>query len=152
MCRQFTKFDFRAGRCGSYSHRSISDDVCSPSYPFNSGKPLSLERHGARTIHNIGGYVGICSDGNWENSLDSGSRDSGPICWVADNTTTKHRDGLQSPGMKREGASEHGTGYTKCGRVQRWEHWFFWLEVLWVDDVIRVRDVRTQDEVVVTAS
>jgi hypothetical protein len=29
---------------------------------------------------------------------------------------------------------------------------FFWLEVLWVDDVIRVRDVRTRDEVVVTAS
>ena len=74
------------------------------------GKPLSLERHGARTIYNVGGYVGICSDGNWENLLDSGSHDSGPICRTADNATTKRGDGLQSPGMKREGASEHGTG------------------------------------------
>ena len=51
----------------------------------------------------------------------------------------------------------------KCGRVRRREHWiFFWcgkmvpkgvgLEGLsWVDDVIRVGDIRTRDEVVVTA-
>jgi hypothetical protein len=70
-----------------------------------------------RTTYNVGGHVGICSDGNWENLLDSGSHNSSPICWMADNATTKRGDGLQLPEMKREGASEHGTGYMKCGRV-----------------------------------
>ena len=54
----------------------------------------------------------------------------------------------------------------KCGRVRRREHWDFFLLVccgwimpkgvgleglIWVDDVIWVGDVRTRDEVVVTA-
>ena len=90
MCRRFANFEFRAGGYGSDSRRSISDDVRSPGYPGSSGKPLSLERHGVRTIYNVGGYVGICSDGNWwENLLDSGSQhDSGLICRTADNART----------------------------------------------------------------